>query len=187
MKQNKPKAMTAFQYWKGKAKLAGYRSAEELFFNYWLNELEQEMLVSDIRYEPCSIVLCEKAKYTILKTMKNGKEKTVTVSIPYSGHTYTPDFLFNSDNEQVRSLFHIPDNGKTIYVDVKGGFSLRADKEAFPIKQAWIFDKYGIWINRVIPDKLFKATFVSEKVRCSPLTNKPLPKYRGVKTLKEWM
>jgi len=183
----KTKKITAFQYWKGRARLAGFRSAEELFFSYWLKELENENLVSDIQYEPHSIVLCEKAKYDMLKIMKNGKEKKVTVSIPYSGHTYTPDFLFNSDSEQVRSLFHIPDKGKTIHVDIKGGFSLHADKEAFPIKQSWIFEKYGIWINRVIPDKLFKATFVPEKVRYSPLTDNPLPKYRNAKTLKDWI
>jgi len=178
--------MTTAQYWKAKAKLAGFRSGEELWFKYWLDELEQAKLVYDVQYEPEKLVLSEKIIYETFSDMNMIKQ----VSIPNSGHTYRPDFVFRTASEKVIDMFHAPDYngiGYKVYTDIKGNFSRFADSECFPIKQTWIYQRYNIWVNKVIPDELFKKTFVPDKLRCSPKTGKPLPKYKTCKTLNQWL
>jgi len=180
--------ITTAQYWKAKAKLAGFRSGEELWFKYWLDELEQRKLVYNVQYEPYQIELCRKAKYKKQETTKKGELIFKTKSIPYSAHSYKPDFIFCSKDERVRNMFIIADHESSeIVTDIKGGFSKWADEEGFPIKQAWVFQLYNVWVNKVIPDELFKKTFVPDKLRNSPKTGKPLQKYKKFLTVNEWL
>ena len=63
--------------------------------------------------------------------------------------------------------------GDTFYIDVKGEFAGRTNSTqyTFPIKQKWMYDKYQIYVNKIVPSKLFKQTFEPAKLLSYPRTS----------------
>lgn len=184
-------------YWKDQADRKGYRSVEELFIKFWLDELEIEKAITDVTYEAVVFRLSEKAEYEKVveyttKKRKEKKQKIVKRKLKGSGHVYTPDFVFmpiHPDSERLFSFFHwgyVGGDPTRIYTDVKGGWMSRGDSGEFAVNRAWTFSKYGIWINKVVPEKLFKDTFAPSILRLSPITRKPT-KYADYKTVYEFL
>ena len=168
-----------------------FDSDEELEFWCWLKEAEARGIVSEIKYQPYTFSLSERATIKFDKYMKT-KVKTVDKFILHP-HEYTADYSFIIEHSKLLNLnffvenwHHVPDE-KFMVVDVKGTFSPNGDGKQFSINQKWVFDKYGVYVQKIVPEKLFKASFVPEIARLSPKQKKPRLKYIGVKNINEFM
>jgi hypothetical protein len=74
-----------------------------------------------------------------------------------------------------------------VVVDIKGTFNKYGDPKQFSLNQKWVYDKFDIYIEKIVPEKFFKKTWVPEEARLSPIARTPVKKYIGVKTIKEFM
>lgn len=158
-------------------------SEEERQFYSWLLEAEEADLVSRIQYQPESFSLSGKASIQVEKKLKT---KTKIVEIFLLGpHEYTPDFVFMWSGEKNHPFVSFATNWA--WVDVKGTFNRFGDQKQFSINQKWVYDKYRIYINKVVPEKLFKETWVPEACRFTPKQNKPVKKYIGCRTVNQYL
>jgi hypothetical protein len=77
---------------------------------------------------------------------------------------YTPDFIFSINDKtfQHANNQHLkvsPDG--LVYVDVKGEYTKQLTSSiTFPDRQAMMWDKHSIYVNKIVPTKLFSKTFV---------------------------
>ena len=159
------------------------KSNEEKFFSYWLEELKESGINIDWRYEPDSFILSEKITFPYQKTMKSGKSKIIEKHL-LNPHVYTPDFMIIDKSQILKDLFH--SNSEFIWIDTKGTWANRGATQEFSINQKWIYQKHGIYVNKVIPEKLFFKTFAPKKVRITPVTKKPT-KFTKCKTVHEFL
>lgn len=150
-----------------------YRSKEEIYFSWWLDELIDSGHLLKYEYEQDSYVMSQKKTYTYIKQLKT-KAKTLSSTL-LNEHRYTPDFVlyWNQEKSKLPFLKDVDgstkiDNHDLIYqrptepfsvIDVKGTFNRHRGDQEFSINQKWTYDKYGIYVNKVVPQKLFKHTF----------------------------
>jgi len=157
----------------------GYDSQEEKWFSEWLNEAKSGGMVDRYIYHPSELILSETQKQKVVteyytKVRKEKRTRTSYKTI-LRDCKYTPDFIVYF-TESFRDLFpkvliefgenDVPEN-VSCYIDVKGSFAGRNNSSAitFPIKQKWVYDKYGIYVNKVVPERFFKRTWVPRNVR----------------------
>jgi len=96
-------------------------------------------------------------------------------------HRYTPDFVFYTTN-LIERFDHglVPCNGNIVFVDVKGVYAGGRHNNSsitFPISQKWVYAKFGIYINKVVPEKFFRKTFVPKELTIGK-SGKVLKKWR---------
>ena len=154
------------------------KSEEEKDFYHWLLELKYYGYISEIRYEPESFVLAEDVKIQVIKQLKTKqliKEKTLL-----HRHEYTPDFVFVLERPLPVQVFY-PGQG-ILYVDTKGTFDRFKSVREFSINQKWMLDKHKIYVNKIIPKKLFKKTFVP--LKCRGVTGK---RFSGFPAVNEFL
>lgn len=188
-----------------------YKNKEETYFSYYLDELSDNDIISSYTYEEETFelsgdILFSYVKETQLKTKVNRKKIEKSLLKPC---TYTPDFIieFYTYRKGFIDYLNGVDNPTLIasnldgrcYIDVKGIFAGRTNSTqyTFPLKQKWIYQKYGIYTNKVVPEKLFANTFTPQKVINEEVYKRDIPK-RGIKagdtklkykvvTIKEWL
>ncbi|MFA7142572.1 MAG: hypothetical protein WC175_01125 [Candidatus Dojkabacteria bacterium] len=145
----------------------------------WLQEASSIGLIKDVSYKPCTYSLYEKVEYEHLKIMKK-KEDRIEHRVMLKPMTYTPDFSFFIRKDFLCSLKHLllSSKGKhssmlndewiKIIIDVKSfsgnRFNNNSSAVSFPIKQKVLFHNKGIFVNKLIPDTLFKATWGPDSV-----------------------
>lgn len=146
-----------------------YDSYEEYYFSEYLRELKAAGYIKEIFYHPAPFVLFTSVDYLLKKPIKR-RSKTFYViedRLLLRQHSYKCDFLivWNTHSE---NLFYSrldgfitglcpfmaqqTDSGIVSYVDVKGGFSqsrLSADAQ-FPLNQKWVYQRYGVFIQKVV-------------------------------------
>lgn len=188
-----------------------YKNKEELYFSYYLDELINVGIISGYAYEEEKFDLFEGCtfsytKVTELKTKTKYEDLTKTLLQPC---TYTPDFIIIAP-KAIKGLCGVLDtlgkqplvaSGKDakIYVDVKGVFAGRTNSTqyTFPLKQKWMYQRYNIYTNKVVPYKIFKDTFTPSRVIQEEVYVRDIPK-RGIKggdsklsftpiTINEWL
>ena len=156
-----------------------YRSDEELYFGYWLEELADNKIIKEIFYEPESFELFQECKFEKHKINK---------------HIYTPDFVCKI-NESVFfediSKFHCKKNlfiktGDKVYFEVKPDFDYKNMTREFGINKKWMFQKYGIYINLVKIPSLFEKTFTPYKYLLTKTGKKRILKFE-YKSCKEYI
>ena len=152
-----------------------FDSQEEIDFYWWCEEaLDNEL----IHYFFTSASL---GNYVLLdkQTMEvEGKKKFC-----FHGLSYTPDFNVSSDTP---FFLEKEVSGKRYIIDIKGTFSKYNDEAKFSIIRKLMFYFHGVYVHKVVPEKLFLKTWVPEKCRYSP-TGKLRRKYKGCKTISEYM
>ena len=154
-----------------------FRSKEEIYFSWWLDELIKEGVINSYKYEPHSFLLIEEHGYNwIDNTKKKPKEKSSTL---LNSHSYTPDFLisWNGFHKKLMWDLYHPDmslttkinKGKIVsqknrsWIDVKGSYNKHGGDRIFPIHQKMMFEKKKLYINKIEPKKLFSRTFTPKK------------------------
>ena len=102
----------------------------------------------------------------------------------FQEHVYTPDFLVtftesinNLDTDRPISFggFKFIEPLKPVYVDVKGTFN--KTQRSFSIDQKLIYKMYGEIIHKIVPIKLFKATFCPDNLRLTKARQQPRKHY----------
>lgn len=162
-----------------------FDSKEEVDFYCWLKEAEQYGIIKGFKYNHTHYVLSNKETTTVYKKLKT-KTKTVEKHL-FHEHVYTPDFwIFPAPKLDLFDhgliTTHNPDE---IIVDVKGTFQLNDGSRSFSINQKWMYSKYGIYVNKLIPEKFFQKTFCPLYCKHTPKTKKIRAKMKNVPTLEE--
>jgi len=164
-----------------------FDSDEELQFYCWLIEAQKAGLLSGIIYQPEKFELSKRVAVKYQKQLKT-KSKTVERFL-FHPHSFTPDFRFTILSEILYPYFvDTAYIGNTrVIVDVKGTFNKYGDPKQFSINQKWVMEKFGIYIEKIVPVKLFFKTWVPDACRWTPKQKKPVKKYIGVNTIEDFI
>lgn len=164
-----------------------FDSDEELEFYCWLKEAEEKKLLGCIEYQCKEYKLSPRVAVAYSKKLKT--KTKIAEKFLFRQHKYTLDFRFWLTCDTLKSTFINSDylHTKIILVDVKGSFNKFGDPKQFALNQKWVYDKFDTYIEKIVPEKLFKKTWVPEIARLSPKIKKPVKKYIGVKTINEFM
>uniref|UniRef100_A0A6M3IYA4 Uncharacterized protein n=1 Tax=viral metagenome TaxID=1070528 RepID=A0A6M3IYA4_9ZZZZ len=142
-----------------------YESNEELWVSYYLKELQSAGFISDWEYQPKTYILSEPLRYSWIK--KLATKTTKQISKLMQGHEYTPDFMivweekarnlfFNTvDNKiNLKNAIFIAHSGNNMsIIDVKPAFDMQNMTRLFTINQKWMMDKYGLYVQKIVPVK----------------------------------
>jgi hypothetical protein len=160
-----------------------FKSNEEMYFSWWLEELEEAGYIESWTYEPETFVLSTAIKIPWHKQLKTKtKEQSLTLMQPSS---YTPDFEIKW-NDNAKGVFYmthsgtykvrpyIIQTGTRCLVDVKGTFSRmnQISVHTFPDRQKWLYQNTGNFVQKVVPLRkktgLFVKTFTPRKFLKTP-------------------
>lgn len=165
-----------------------FASEEEWQVWNWLDEAKRFRLIRDIHYQPGPFELSPRASVKISKQLKT-KSKEVDKFL-FHPHRYTPDFSFTVVSDDIKRVFkhsQVGLYGSDVIIDVKGGFNPYGDPKQFAINQKWMWQKFQIYVEKIVPEKLFKKTWVPECCRWTKKQHKPVKKYIGVMTVGEFV
>ena len=152
-----------------------FDSKEELDVYEWLVECKNMGFVETFEYQP--------KRFELYEGSKNAKGKYMI-----RPHVYTADFHVKFTDKWVEfrkaNKFKIFDkfDEKDIYIDVKGFQSIYDDGRQFVLNLKWMFSKYGIYIWKIIPFKLFEKTWLPQNCVLTRKTKKISAKYAKYKT-----
>ena len=156
-------------------------SQEERDFINFCCEAAELSIINEFEYQPCTFQLSDPVKYIDV----NGKEHSL-----YQKHVYSPDFLvsFNPNNIMLATEFKIQQSDLSCkqvsaFIDIKGMF--QKNRRSFTTDRKWVWQKFKIYINEIVPLKFFAKFGVPEKSRLTEKTKKPRKMFLGFKTLKE--
>ncbi len=136
------------------AKKNGFDSIEENFFFHWCNEAYENEIILQFEYSQKTFELA-------------GKTFDTNGNFLMHPHVYTEDFLvygINSLYAKPLKKFFRQVNDNEYHVDIKGTFNKYGGDKEFSINRKWVMQKHGIYINKIVPDKLFEKTWVPECV-----------------------
>lgn len=164
-----------------------FDSNEELEFYHWCVEAKEYKIISDFKYN-CETYQLSPKQTTIETKYLKTKTKEVEKHL-FHEHVYSPDFhLFKGERWGVlenTGLLSLHSFKNEFVIDIKGSFQLHDGSRSFSINQKWMFEKYHIYINKVIPEKFFNLTWLPEKCKLSPKKKQIRKKYDGIPTLRE--
>jgi hypothetical protein len=156
------------------------RSKEEIYFSWYLSELEKEGYIYNIRHEPKSIKLTDGFSVEYIKKMKRVPDKILTKTIiPTKVYTYDFDFYCTDyflNNKTLMKYFRtntMASGREKCFVEVKGSFDMNNMTRLFKQNQAWVYDKYKVYINLIKIPLIFKQTFTPNKYLLTDKTGKP--------------
>jgi hypothetical protein len=163
-----------------------YDSNEEIEIAQWIEEAVQAGVIDRVEYQPESYILSDKKTMTIQKQLKT-KVKEIEKHLLHP-HRYTADFEFVITDLSLRlkSPF-ISNHRNKVVIDVKGGFNPHGGDREFAINQKWLYCEFGVYVNKVVPEKLFKQTWCPAKARLTPKTKQIKKKYAGMKSISEYL
>lgn len=164
-------------------------SKEEWQFYEWVLKAVELGIIISYEYQPASFPLTEKQTYVPLFDNPKNKEKHL-----FREHVYTADFKITIKKEfgqKLAKAFKIMkecelDSGDfEIYVDTKGDFMIGGTDRAFSINQKLVWEKYKIYINKIV-SKLFLQKFgCPEACKYTPKTKKPCAMFFNCAGLEE--
>ena len=173
-----------------------YASKEEEYFHWYLQELIDAGYVDRIKYQPKPFPLSEKVQFIYQKQLKT-KIKSIPKTL-FREHSYQADFLIGWNQKAEQIFFFDIEGGnplKCIFldpynypfmsyyreyntehrsiVDVKGTFNQNDAWRRFSIEQKWVWQKFEMYVQKIIPIKLFKSTFTPQRYLLTDISNKP--------------
>jgi len=141
-----------------------FDSHEELVFYRWCKEAEMAGYLERFEYHPKPLKLSGRIVRRTQKILK-AKIKTIDKFLLHP-HEYTLDFVLYPTvlfERFKHGLVEFVDN--VYYIDVKGGFNLYNNHRDFSINQKWVYEKFGIYVNKVEPKKFFAKTWTPGSAR----------------------
>ena len=169
-----------------------YRSKEEYYFQLYLDELVQAGYVAKYSYEPRSYEIYPKQTYAATNQLKT-KTKTIEKHL-LASLTYTPDYQIEwtpkahqfSSPYSLESTFWC-DEDLYSHIDIKGSWNRNESHTKFSIIQKAMWNKLGIYVQKIEPKKLFRDTFTPKKYLLTDKTNKARKIAWETKTLEEYV
>ena len=172
-------------------KSRGFDSVEEFEFGEWLREACELGVASLATHHPAAIKLSD--RFSIMAEKKLKTKTVMAEKFLLHPHEYTPDYrvVFNegmlariglAKNTIIASPQDQADFDFSVglyYIDVKGGFSRFHDGKSFSINQKWVYDKYKIFINKIVPEDWFVKTWVPEFCKTTWKKGEIRDKWRG--------
>lgn len=143
---------------------------EERWFGYYLDELEMAGYVLDYEYQPKGIELCPESylgeeEHPFKRFLR--KEYTPDYCITWRGKALGV-FIDTNKSYPFFGTAHAPMS----LIDVKGSgfkFGLNNSDVTFPDRQAWIWSKYQIFVQKVEVSlqakSIFEKTFLPQRIR----------------------
>ena len=145
-----------------------FDSKEEYYFNLWLDELSRRGLVEYSKYHPKPFILSDTVHLSYQKQLKT-KIKDEQAHL-FGSHEYQADWIIFW-NERLKGIFFfdssIPGRSPTDFpfivnwsenrrsffsvIDVKGTFNQNDAYRRFSIEQKWVWQKFGIYVQKIIP------------------------------------
>ena len=176
-----------------------YDSPEEAYVSWYLDELVEAGYVARYVHQPKSFILSPKQIYDWRKDLKT-KTKWMESTL-LQPHVYTPDFEVSWNNGVLlrfiygnvgrdEPFWHSYDDvgyEATSYIEVKPSFDRNNMTRLFTINQKWMYDKYGIYVQKVIPQKLFEQTFTPKKYLLTDMGKQKRKLIFAPRTLKEYI
>lgn len=138
-----------------------YDSKEEVEFAQWCDEAQRLGVINNYTYHCVEYLLSEKNDF-------------------FRKHIYTPDFSIEI-NDKYKNLFPM----QTMVIDVKGAFAKHDGERSFRINQKWVYDKYKVYIHKVIPKEWFEKYGVPELCRFTEKTKKERECYKNFNTIEK--
>jgi len=137
-----------------------FDSKEEVEFYMWCKEAKLQGFIREFLYQPEPFILSGKVTREVTKTV--GKKTKQVERHLLHPHTYRPDFIIRASSQ-----FHDFTHGLTdsceprmFYIDIKGAYEPVESKAAlFSINQKWVYSKFGVYVNKVVPKHFFAKTF----------------------------
>lgn len=163
----------------------------------WLHEVMEAGLIENITRAE-SYLLSEPVfeVYTEEKKLKT-KTKIVNKKLEIlRGHVYTPEFKFEL-TEKGEKLFKsivnptglffpkTPDSWE-VMIEVKPLYDQNNMTRLFKINQKWVYTVYNEFVNLIIPETLFKDTFVPKDYLTTPTGKQRKLNYKP-KSCQEWL
>ncbi len=145
-----------------------FDSFEEYYFDEYLKELKETGYIIDYEYHPEKFILSEPVFYMTKRSVKRvANNIIVNEKTLLREHTYQCDFRivwaekaenflycrFDAFIKEEYPFFATGINGDIVsYVDVKGNFaaSTNTSDVRFPVNQKWVFNKYQIFVQKII-------------------------------------
>jgi len=149
-----------------------FDSNEEWQVACWLNEAATAGLVDRVLYHAVEYQLSDRI------VDENGR-------FLLHPHIFTPDFQFRLKTS-LKPFQKFFKNREDIVIDVKGAFSKYHDQKSFSINVKWVYARYGVYVQKVVPDKLFKKTFVPEACRYTKKRRQLIKKYLECKVISDY-
>lgn len=162
-------------------------SQEEYQFYNWIIEAKKLNIILNYNYQPESFLLTEKTQYIPLFNNPKNKEKHL-----FAEHIYTADFKIVCDykyGELLAKYFKLSTNNINsdgnieIFIDVKGGFMSNDSGRSFSINQKLVFEKYKIYINKLIPKDFFLKLGCPTKLFYTEKTHKKSKVFENYPTI----
>ena len=131
-------------------------SDEERMFEQWCKEAIEHGLLQHFAKQPKSFELTP-AQFTYIQKQLKTKVTEIKRSV-CRAHIYTADFclmLTPKGREMLKGVFQnthllgFPDD--LLWIDTKGSFMSRGAGQEFAINQKLVYEKYGIWVSKVVP------------------------------------
>lgn len=162
--------------------MSEFQSKEELYFSWYCNDLFNAGYIKGFTPQPQTFKLFEAKGITHIQKLKT-KDKIRELSL-IQAHEYTPDFMLHW-TKKAKGIFYRPiesDNDDDYYyhpgeipflsspteptcshIEIKPDFNFQNKTDKASISVKWVYDKYGIFVDIVKINQLFKNTFVPER------------------------
>lgn len=185
--QNKNKASTYT------ADTYKFDSREESEFYLFLRDALRLNLIESFTYQPKSFLLIPKAIEKIKVPYKKKSGYKIVERVLYKQHSYTADFVFKVKDRflkyfpMLKDLVRFSQNNQ-VYIDIKGAYNRFGGDRQFEVNRKLVYNKYGVHINKVVPEKFFQKLGAAPneirwmKARKTPTLRKS---YIGVSSLDE--
>lgn len=145
-------------------------SQEECDFINWCSEAASLGFITDYEYQPKPFLLFDSTTYINIDNKKR---------VLLRSHEYSPDFMVRFNPQLSRMLsnaFKLSSqqfslDSIDVFLDVKGTFMRNDGGRAFSINQKWVYQKYDIFVQKIVPVDFFKIcgcplkSFISRKTR----------------------
>jgi len=173
-------------------------SKDEVYFSWWLDELQMAGAISTWEYQTPTIELSKKKTYEVDTLSPKLKKPGTKKYQLFPAHTYTADFFIvwgslvspfhQTLNMRKRLDRHFVSQAKLIAgvprcvsrVDIKPSYVKRTDNETlFRVNQKWVFDKTGIYIQAIQFEKLFSMTFTPQRYMITD-------KGQAIRKIRDW-
>ena len=163
--------------------LEDHDSPEEWWFSLWCEQANEEGYIERWGHHPNPLTLAERASIPVTKHLKT-KTKVVDKFLLHPAE-YTADHVIKTTMGWGDVFgWQVSQDGH-YWFDVKGSFSLHNDAKYFSLVRKWVWDKHGIFVNKMQPEKFFAKTWVPEEIR-NGKRGKPLKKWSQCKTIQEF-